>query len=53
MINLDIECGWEEFWFQGVKKMSDELVFYELLTQAQIDEEASGYGASSGNTTEL
>jgi hypothetical protein len=35
----DTECGWDEFWFQGVKKRGEELEFYELLTGAKLEDE--------------
>jgi hypothetical protein len=35
----DTECGWDEFWFQGVKKSGEELEFYELLMGAKLEDE--------------
>ncbi|TFY79124.1 hypothetical protein EWM64_g4889, partial [Hericium alpestre] len=32
LFNFSMETGWDEFWFQGVKKYEEEALFYELLT---------------------
>ncbi|TFY73196.1 hypothetical protein EWM64_g10816, partial [Hericium alpestre] len=32
LFNFSLETGWDEFWFQGVKKYEEEALFYELLT---------------------
>jgi hypothetical protein len=34
----DTEGGWDEFWFQGVKKSGEELEFYKLLMGAKLED---------------
>ncbi|KAG2097749.1 uncharacterized protein F5147DRAFT_583379 [Suillus discolor] len=33
MFNWSVEVGWDEFWFQGVKNIESEALFYELMSQ--------------------
>ena len=38
MFNWSVEAGWDEFWGPGVKHHAEEMVFYNLLTQASSEE---------------
>jgi hypothetical protein len=51
MFNWSVEVGWDEFWFQGVKNIESEALFYELMSRLPEDEELRGgviVGESSG-----
>jgi hypothetical protein len=44
MFNWSVEVGWDEFWFQGVKNMQSEALFYELMSRLPEDEESRAVG---------
>ena len=44
MFNWSIEVGWDEFWFQGVKNMQSEALFYEIMSHLPNDDESHGDG---------
>ncbi|KAG1831679.1 hypothetical protein DFJ58DRAFT_670223 [Suillus subalutaceus] len=51
MFNWSVEVGWDEFWFQGVKNMESEALFYELMSRLPEDEKSTSRnvpGESSG-----
>ncbi|KAG1852416.1 hypothetical protein DFJ58DRAFT_661254, partial [Suillus subalutaceus] len=51
MFNWSVEVGWDEFWFQGVKNMESDALFYELMPRLPEDEESTSRnvpGESSG-----
>lgn len=39
MFNWSVEVGWDESWFQGVKNIESEALFYELMSRLPEDEE--------------
>ena len=45
MFDWSVEARWDEFWGPGVKHHTEEMVFYDLLTQASLEE---GKNMSSG-----
>jgi len=50
MFDWSVEAGWDEFWGPGVKHHAEEMVFYDLLTQASSQESqdmSSGGGGTS------
>ncbi|KAG1858787.1 hypothetical protein DFJ58DRAFT_658604, partial [Suillus subalutaceus] len=51
MFNWSVEVGWDDFWFQGVKNMESEALFYELMSRLPEDEKSTSRnvpGESSG-----
>ncbi|KAG1832910.1 hypothetical protein DFJ58DRAFT_670996, partial [Suillus subalutaceus] len=48
MFNWSVEVGWDEFWFQGVKNMESEALFYELMSRLPEDEKVL-VGMSQGS----
>ncbi|KAG1855194.1 hypothetical protein DFJ58DRAFT_660056 [Suillus subalutaceus] len=59
MFNWSVEVGWDEFWFQGVKNMESEALFYEIMSRLPKDEksisrnvpgESSGMGNSPSSS---
>jgi hypothetical protein len=51
VFNWSVEVGWDEFWFQGVKNMESEALFYELMSRMPENEESNSggnVGQSSG-----
>ncbi|KAG2353246.1 hypothetical protein BDR07DRAFT_1310259 [Suillus spraguei] len=50
IFNWSVEVGWDKFWFQGVKNMESEALFYELMSRLPENEESTsrnGLGESS------
>ncbi|KAG2363050.1 hypothetical protein BDR07DRAFT_1283326, partial [Suillus spraguei] len=50
IFNWSVEIGWDKFWFQGVKNMESEALFYELMSRLPENEESTsrnGLGESS------
>ncbi|KAF8344590.1 hypothetical protein F5887DRAFT_918145 [Amanita rubescens] len=45
-IDWSVEAGWDEFWGDGVKHHTEEMIFYDLLTRASSEE---GQDRSTGN----
>ncbi|KAG2359529.1 hypothetical protein BDR07DRAFT_1518686, partial [Suillus spraguei] len=41
IFNWSVEVGWDEFWFQGVKNMESEALFYELMSRLPENEEST------------
>ena len=35
LFNWDIEVGWDQFWFDGVKNLRQEMEFYDLIARSE------------------
>ncbi|KAG1776109.1 hypothetical protein EV702DRAFT_972094, partial [Suillus placidus] len=55
MFNWSVEVGWDEFWFQGVKNMESEALFYvyELMSRLPEDEELHTGGNALGESLDM
>ncbi|KAG1886979.1 hypothetical protein F4604DRAFT_1900041 [Suillus subluteus] len=50
-VTPSVSVGWDEFWFQGVKNMESEVLFYKLMSRLPEDAESTSRnvpGESSG-----
>ncbi|KAG1822598.1 uncharacterized protein BJ212DRAFT_1477018 [Suillus subaureus] len=53
MFNWLVEVGWDEFWFQGVKNMESETLFYKLLSRLPEDEVSHTGGNAPGESLDM
>ncbi|KAG1850627.1 hypothetical protein DFJ58DRAFT_662022 [Suillus subalutaceus] len=53
MFNWSVEVGWDEFWFQGVKNMESEALFYELMSRLPEDEKSTSRNVGSHQAWEI
>ena len=50
IFNWSVEAGWDEFWGTGVRHHREDMIFYELLSQASEEERYEGENEASGTT---
>ncbi|KAG1728822.1 hypothetical protein EDD22DRAFT_853215 [Suillus occidentalis] len=50
IFNWSVEVRWDEFWFQGVKHMESEALFYELMSRLPKDEESTSRNVPGEST---
>ncbi|KAG2035119.1 hypothetical protein BDR03DRAFT_868562, partial [Suillus americanus] len=53
MFNWSVEVRWDKFWFQGVKNMESEALFYELMSHLPEDEELHTGGNAPGESLDM
>jgi hypothetical protein len=52
LFNWSVEKGWNLFWDTGKKHYHDEMMFYELLTQVNSQDESTSEEAARNSTRE-